>query len=535
MKKKILAIVRESTTRQSPESQERELTEFIKSKGYTEEEIDYIVATGASAHQANESYLNYLQEIKNKTQGEDGIKTVCLWHLNRLGRIKQYLAEMEHFFVENKIQMFVKLGFDMPLLGEDGKETTGASIAFSVYSALVEVETQEMFEKMRRGKEQNKREGKYNGGKIKFGYTLNEENKYIIDPETSGIVYDIFNKYINEDWSCKKIYDYYTSLGVFQPYHWKNHGYRVITKMLKDEAYTKGQEPYYKPFIPVEMQEKALSMLERFKERKRSGNIYFCKGLLTDKETGLKLGASRGTLVYTHLIREKSYNISINVLDYIAWREARNIYIFKDAWQNSENEEVYNNQIEENEKRIKLLNDSIEDLRNKISDAYEMAVRKPKYFPIERAEQLEKENEKQITLLEKEVSAMIQQNLRMKGLLQATEQKGKNLLRIKSINDPFFEEMNDEEKKKIIDECISKIEVDRLKEKHYIIRIHQPIEIARTSEWEYYNSGHKIYLTEKTIAKDIDHTKAIHDRKNHHFIREDYWRRYYKPKNKIED
>ena len=100
---KVLAILRASTVRQEIESQKAELTTFLIGKGFKENEIDYIEAQGASARKANQQYLDFLAEIKHRIETNPNIRTVGLWHLNRLGRIKMYLSQMENYFVTNGI------------------------------------------------------------------------------------------------------------------------------------------------------------------------------------------------------------------------------------------------------------------------------------------------------------------------------------------------------------------------------------------------------------------------------------------------
>ena len=116
MEKKILCIVRASTERQETESQKKELIEFCITKGFVEDEMEFIEVAGASARKLNKKYIQMLEDIKATLRTSPTIKAVALWHLNRLGRVKMCLTEMENFFVENKIQLYVKEGFDTPLL-----------------------------------------------------------------------------------------------------------------------------------------------------------------------------------------------------------------------------------------------------------------------------------------------------------------------------------------------------------------------------------------------------------------------------------
>lgn len=531
MEKRILGVIRVSTDRQETQSQKDSLLPFIKSKGFKEEEIEWLEAKGASAHQANDAYLKFVQDIKDLTSGDSTIKTIVCWHLNRLGRQKEWLAHIEKYLKENKIQLWVQNCFGIPFLDDKGEETFAASIMFSVYSAMIEAETEELFEKTKRGKERNKREGKWNGGKIKLGYSVGEGNKIVVDDETSNIVRNIFRLYTEEDWSCKQIYDHYNGLGVFASHKFKNQGYKCVASILKDLRYSRGEEPLYKPFIPVEVQDKAIEMISKFKDRQRkSGNVYFCKGLLKDKGSGACLGASKGTLVYTSLVIGHTYNVSINVLDYITWKEARNIYMFKFEADKLNDLSYYENAIIENETKIETLKVTIDELIKEIERGNELYVQNPKYYSKAKLEKVTADNEKAIGLIEKDINQMLEDNFRMKSAIEENVGSGTNMT-IKSIDDEFFTKMNDEQKKAVIDSVIKEVEIERIEEKHYIIKIKQVIDITRTSTWEYHNTGHKIHLKEWIAPeKFIDHTKLIAKAENKRFIREDYWRRYYTPK-----
>ena len=231
----ILCILRVSTDIQDLNSQKTDMLQFLKSKGYKEENIEWLEAKGASARTANKKYLDFIQSIKDKTSGENGIKVVALWHLNRLGRIKKYLTDMEYYFVQNGIQMYVKNGFDMPLLDENGKETLGSSIAFSVYSSMIEIETQEMIEKMKRGKRENAKIGRYNGGKVHFGYDIDESGRFVVNEKEADLIKLMFNLYNSGEFSTTSLTRELQIRGYKM--RGKNITLHFITNMLKSTAF----------------------------------------------------------------------------------------------------------------------------------------------------------------------------------------------------------------------------------------------------------------------------------------------------------
>ena len=176
MNKTILCAIRVSTERQETESQKQEMLSFCKSIGYAEENIEWIEVAGASARKLNNKYIQMLEDIQTKIKSTPSIKAIAFWHLNRLGRIESKLMEMKEWFIANRIQVFIKN--PTITLFEDlqtGKVSASAEIAWAIFAAMVKFDTQEMFEKMVRGKKRNAQNKKYNGGiHIKTGYKVDE-------------------------------------------------------------------------------------------------------------------------------------------------------------------------------------------------------------------------------------------------------------------------------------------------------------------------------------------------------------------------
>ena len=277
MDKTILCIIRASTVAQETESQKRELVDFCKTKGFVEDEMEFIEVAGASARKLNKEYRQMLEDIKSTILTTPTIKSVALWHLNRLGRVKKCLTDMEYFFVENKIQLYVKNGFDAPLLDENGKETLGASIAFSVYSAMVEEETREMFAKMKRGKDRNRELGIYVGGQLKYGYTISETKHLVINEDEAATVRLIYELYATGKYSIYKLVDELNSRGITKK--GQKITFNIVRNCLADESYYNGKLP----LIDKELYDKCAAIKEdaiAIKHTKESKNVNFAVGLL---------------------------------------------------------------------------------------------------------------------------------------------------------------------------------------------------------------------------------------------------------------
>lgn len=290
--KKILAILRVSTDKQEIESQKLELGTFIKSKGFSEDEIEWLEAKGASARSLNDKYLVFLNDIKTIIKTTPSIKTIAMWSLNRLGRVESKLMEMKEFFVNNKIQVY-SMTPSLTLFDENGEVSIGMSIAFSVYAALVAVETDEMFKKCDRGRRQTAKEGRYIGGYINFGYKV--ENKHIvIDQEEANLVRKVFTMYATGNMSAAKIAKELDGQGyTVRSRRDKTKRIRItmstIAKMIRNQAYigvkkTEKFEVKYPPIIEMDLWEKCRAVANKnnktsdksFKNYHLGNNIIQC-------------------------------------------------------------------------------------------------------------------------------------------------------------------------------------------------------------------------------------------------------------------
>ena len=273
-KGKILCIVRASTEKQETESQKKELVDYCKTLGFTDSDMEFIEVAGASARKLNKKYIQMLEHIKATLLSSPTINAVALWHLNRLGRVESKLHEMKEFFVTNKIQVYCK-NPDFTLLDDKGNESAAGGIAFSVYASMVKYETDEMFDKMKRGKDRNKANGIYYGGNIKYGITLDENKHFIINTEEAAIVRKIYDLYSTGKYSIYKLANELNSLGYTK--NGKKFNYDMIQGVLADTSY------YTKNIISKELFDKCKAIKEKtiaVKRTKEYRNVNFAVGLL---------------------------------------------------------------------------------------------------------------------------------------------------------------------------------------------------------------------------------------------------------------
>lgn len=192
MAERIIGLIRASSDKQDVSSQKLELKNFIISKNFKEEDIIWLEAH-ASATKANDDYVNLLQSIKDLCLN-DGIRNIAVWHLNRLARTDKYMFQMKNFFLENKIQLYCKEP-DFTLLNPDYSENSAGLLIFNIFSEFIRQENQERQKKLIRGRNYKKSQKYFTGGKVLFGYSIDNENRYHIEPEDADTVMRIFNLY----------------------------------------------------------------------------------------------------------------------------------------------------------------------------------------------------------------------------------------------------------------------------------------------------------------------------------------------------
>lgn len=298
--KKILCVIRVSTEKQEMESQKSEMLQFCKSKGFKENEIQWIEAAGASARKLNKKYREMIDSIKSTILGSDTINAVALWHLNRLGRVDTVLTEMKNWFINNHVQVYVKEP-SMTLLDEDGTVNNGTEIAWSIFATMIKQDTHELFAKFERGRNRNRKEGKFNGGAFGalFGYQVDENGYIVPNAEEAKLINEIFTDYASGKYSIRSLAKEYRDRGITQ-----RDGRKItdmwLAKLVQNTAYigySKETERKYPIIVDAELWDKVKEVREGkdlgIRKTKESKNINLAIKLLKCKDCGHNYCATR--------------------------------------------------------------------------------------------------------------------------------------------------------------------------------------------------------------------------------------------------
>ena len=152
---------------------------------------------------------------------------VLVWKLDRFARNRYDSARYKTQLKKNG----VKLMSATEIISE-GPE---GIILESVLEGYAEYYSADLAEKVVRGQTENILKGRCNGGRGTFGYTLDSERKFHIDPLTSPFVLESFTKY-RDGLTMKEIRDWLNENGIKNPVGGA-FTYNSVEHMLKNRRY----------------------------------------------------------------------------------------------------------------------------------------------------------------------------------------------------------------------------------------------------------------------------------------------------------
>lgn len=275
--KKVIIMVRTSTETQQVEDQHREMVQFCKEQGYTEEQMIFVETQGASAGKVDEEYLDMIHHVKEHIIEDRDIDCFAVWHLNRAVRNEKVFVDLKDFLVKNHVQFLVKNPY-LRLLNDDGSINMGMELAFSLMSTLAKQDNDERKAKFHRAKKAMVAQGRFIGGRgPRFGYKVGEGGYIVIDEEKAKLVRLIFTMYSTGQWSVRKLWEELYSRGYKINYH-------LINRMLWDRSYI---DSPYPPIISQELWNKCEDVRKRHFISIPQGNRHcFGSGIFKCSECG---------------------------------------------------------------------------------------------------------------------------------------------------------------------------------------------------------------------------------------------------------
>ena len=318
---KAIILSRVSSLQQDLSQQTEEVLREARKDGFTDRNI-IIIENVESAIKLSEEERHGLNKMKDHINKNPKIECVYIYELSRLSRRQLVLFSIRDFLVERKIQLICLKPY-FRLLEVNGEMSQTGSLMFSLFSSLSESEMMLKQERMMRGRRRNRELGKSVGGKPPFGYDIDKEKRFIVDPQNSLVISRIFNDYGYNNKSMKDIAIELKEEGYFTSS--TNTLCLRIRTILNNPIY-KGEFPYPKIITP-ELFSIVQQNISQYNENRitRRKEPFLLKGLVCDSKTGYIL--STNGAIDTYFSKHHSgVSIRRSNIDPMVWEHSKVMY-----------------------------------------------------------------------------------------------------------------------------------------------------------------------------------------------------------------
>lgn len=432
----VIALIRTSTSRQEIETQKEEVLSMIHEDHVPENDIVIVGTQGASAIKLDEEYLKNIEEVFSLVD-KGNISTVYAWAIDRIGRNEEVLMRFKNYMIDHKVQVVIKTP-SMRLLNSDGTVNAGMELAFSLFSTMAKQEMEQKKARFKRARNRNKEMGRYNGGNIPTGYTVDENNIFVIDEESAKIVREIFSLMATGKYSCRTLGNELNARGYRVPATNSLFTFTSVRYILINKCYIGESDVIKTPAIVThELFYKALSVLKsnNINIPKETKHHYFGVKLLKCKECGSNY--VRSCDIYCclkHKIHQGCSNgdaVSLSILDGILWDITRKELVY--FVENNDDDDIKNieEQISVINMKIPVLEKKIADYNNELDKIIDMSVS----LPVDKIQRLinnlkvKNENEN------KELNNLYNERERLHDLLKSNSKFKKLFLSYNSVHD----------------------------------------------------------------------------------------------------
>lgn len=232
-KQECILLARVSTETQTTDPQIDDLKRFATSYGFNVFHIVQTTESGFKVFTSKEGFSQVIDIITN----HPNCKTVFATEISRIARNQVVLQQIKEWFIQNKIQLYIKEPL-CKLLNDDGSQNTTADLIFSIFSSIASNEMDAKKLRWKRAKKSLQAAGYSHTGKVLFGYIkeFDEEkgkNKLVVNKEQAKQIKDVLNHYITNNVGIKDLTLYAISKGYDKYLSSK----RNVNKLLKEEAY----------------------------------------------------------------------------------------------------------------------------------------------------------------------------------------------------------------------------------------------------------------------------------------------------------
>lgn len=518
---KCILLVRVSTEskkqQESIKEQEKEIYDLAISDGYKEEDIIPICTQESGLKRFYAKTEDEKNEIEIKRQGlqlmeniiknDATINCVYAWEISRISRREKVLYDELEFLTDRKIQLIIKSPY-IKLLLPNGEIDVNAKMAFAIFATLAASEMTNKLARFKRTKEAKRAEGKFVGGFIPFGYSVDKETKkFIINEEEAEIVKFIFNEYLNGKYSVYGLADELQARGIID-YDKRGSAKTFVSIVLHNYAYAglpptqrinnrKTSGNIYPAIVTKEMIDAAVQKAEAAITRPKSAtkNIYYAKGLIKCAKCGRNYVSRKTSAIYhcgSEVNKCTNPQISINLMDSLLWYVA----IILKSWQmlhkSEEDETNYKQELNINNQKITKIESDIKTVEDGYDIIYELVKRKRITLDKYEADAAKLDKEKEYLLQEK--NKLINKNFEIERVL--SNYNNKSIVDVDSIS----QIEDDTTRFNIIHEVIEKAIIEKVADGVLRIEIFQKL-LSNTLVYYITTRNRKIYDSKFNIEQ----------------------------------
>ena len=300
--KKCIIFSRVSTLQQDLKQQTNELYKEAHNCGYSDDCI-IPIEYKESAIKLSIDDRRGIQKLYQIINTNPDVDCIFVYEISRLSRQAGMIFELRDYFINHSIQLIIIKPYIRLL--EDGKMSPNALIMFSVFSAVSESEMMIKKERLIRGIRSKKEQNKFSGGRVLFGYKVDENDNIIIDEDEADSVRKMFLWY-SQGKSLSWIGNELMSRGKLTRYKTERNMKMMIGYILKKQDYTgvKTLSYTYPQIVSNELYNKCQELRKKNKEKTVTKRHSLLKSLLFEKETNQPL--------ISQMDRYSNYNININ-------------------------------------------------------------------------------------------------------------------------------------------------------------------------------------------------------------------------------
>jgi len=316
---KAALLSRVSAGHQDLDQQTTKVKDFALRDGYREEDL-IIIEDVESAVKLSEEERNGLNKLKDIILHDSEVNCVYTYEISRISRQAKIVYSIRDFLIEHHIQLVV-LNPLFRMLKDDGTLSESSNIFFGIFASMAENEGFIRKARIAKAKDKYKKMGRHCGGNQMFGYTINKNKQYIIHEDNADIVREIFDMYVNDRMSIRKIAKELHERGVQmwtcdterKPTTYLTMCQNVNNILHRKEYY--GDDKFRPAIITKELFDAAQSIMKNriISDYKKDVHAVL-KGLLRDSNSKFLLSANPSSKYY-YSKRVKGANISWSCAD----------------------------------------------------------------------------------------------------------------------------------------------------------------------------------------------------------------------------